>query len=177
MFWQEAIQHAVFRCCTPTLCDILFLYLSSNNFKHHIPSSKAPTMQTDWVNILVTVTGEHLKVYLSKQWIILRWRLTCPLKINVGRCIPYWNRPFLGSMLAFRGCKCDTDCVHPHFVRLNGHRGLDDIMSTLSEKRCYVPLVGRVFYFSHCPLGSASLLSMGWIEAQYAYRHAGCTSM
>ena len=35
--------------------------------------------------------------------ILLPWKLTCPLKINGWRCIPYWNSHFLGDMLVFGG--------------------------------------------------------------------------
>ena len=31
------------------------------------------------------------------------WKLTYPLKMMVGRCISYWNSPFLGDMLIFQG--------------------------------------------------------------------------
>ena len=34
---------------------------------------------------------------------ILPWKLTCPLKIKVGRCIPYWISPCFGDMLVFGG--------------------------------------------------------------------------
>lgn len=30
--------------------------------------------------------------------------LTCPLKIMVGRCIPYWNNPFSKEHVSFGGC-------------------------------------------------------------------------
>ena len=57
---------------------------------------------TWWFSIAVMLIfqGVHKKHFSEG---VLPGKLTCPLKIMVGRCISYWNGPFLGDMLVFRG--------------------------------------------------------------------------
>ena len=45
---------------------------------------------------------ETLFLTVFENW-ILPWNPTCPWKSMVGRCIAYWNSPFLGDILVFRG--------------------------------------------------------------------------
>ena len=48
---------------------------------------------THWTGLLVRqILPRKTKMSSENQW------------LEVGRCISYWNRPFLGDILVFRGC-------------------------------------------------------------------------
>ena len=62
---------------------------------------------------------------------ILPWKLTCPWKSMVGRCIPYWNSPFLGGHVSFQGCNFSS-----HFCCGNQYLGGNEsLVSSWHEPR------------------------------------------
>ena len=82
-------------------------YASLNSFELYtswaIASNKLLGFPQD---LWLSKRGSRLQKWPQKIWVVkvlVRWKLTCPLNMLVGRCIPYWNVPLLGDIFVLRG--------------------------------------------------------------------------
>ena len=90
---------------------------------------------------------------ISGKLDIPTWKLTYPWKMMVGRCISYWNSPFLGDMLVFWGviimskgsCWWTASCIQFQWVWFAKVNSLTNM--GFSEEKVW---------------GKVSTLAMGW---------------